>query len=46
MNNAVFVHVPYARLGEHLKTLVTRRINPELFFPAETLDTLIPEVGS
>jgi sugar phosphate isomerase/epimerase len=43
MNERIFVHVPYARLGEHLETLVTRRINPELFFPAETLDTLIPE---
>ncbi|HEY6007721.1 MAG TPA: sugar phosphate isomerase/epimerase family protein [Geobacteraceae bacterium] len=43
MTNDVFVHVPYARLGEHLETLVTRRINPELFFPAETLDSLIPE---
>lgn len=41
--NSIFVHVPYAQLGNHIDTLVNRRINPELFFPGDVLDALIPE---
>ena len=43
MNKRIFVHVPYSRLKENLDAITSRRINPELFFPADTLDTLIPE---
>ena len=43
MNNRVFVHVPYRELQVNLASILAHRINPELFFPAETLDSLIPE---
>jgi sugar phosphate isomerase/epimerase len=43
MTDRIFVHVPYTRLREHLEAIVARRINPELFFPADVLDTLVPE---
>jgi sugar phosphate isomerase/epimerase len=39
----MFVHVPYARLGSNLEAITALRINPELFFPGDALDTLIPE---
>jgi sugar phosphate isomerase/epimerase len=36
----VFVHVPSALLGEHLEFILKRRINPEIAFSGDTLDTL------
>ncbi|HIJ80140.1 MAG TPA: sugar phosphate isomerase/epimerase [Desulfuromonadales bacterium] len=43
MKNNIHAHVPYSRLGEHLEYAITHRINPEIFFPAESLDNLVWE---
>jgi sugar phosphate isomerase/epimerase len=43
MNNEIFVHIPYNSLHTHLNEVIARRINPELFFPCDVLDMLIPE---
>ncbi|AJE02022.1 sugar phosphate isomerase/epimerase family protein [Geobacter pickeringii] len=43
MTNRVYAHVPYSMLAESLPTIVARRINPEIFFPGDALDGLIPE---
>jgi sugar phosphate isomerase/epimerase len=43
MNDPIHVHIPYLELQAHLGTVTALRINPELFFPAEALDVLIPE---
>jgi len=43
MNHLVHAHVPYARLGEHLKFAVANRINPEVYLPAESLDRIVWE---
>ena len=39
----IHAHVPYSRLAERLEYLVANRINPEVFFSAETLDHLVWE---
>ncbi|HOP40094.1 MAG TPA: sugar phosphate isomerase/epimerase family protein [Geobacteraceae bacterium] len=38
----IFVHAPYALLGEHLDFILERGINPEIAFTGDTLDTLDP----
>jgi len=43
MNNRLFAHIPYKFLRENLSLVIERRINPEVPFPCEVLDTLIPE---
>ena len=43
MNNRLFVHIPYTFLRENLPLVIERQINPEVFLPAEILDTLVPE---
>ncbi|HYS44421.1 MAG TPA: sugar phosphate isomerase/epimerase, partial [Geobacteraceae bacterium] len=43
MNNQLFVHVPYPFLRDNLPLILERRINPEVFLPADVLDGLIPE---
>ena len=43
MNNRLFAHIPYHFLRENLSLATERRINPEIFLPAEVLDALIPE---
>ena len=43
MPDRIYAHVPYHRLAENLETIISARINPEIFFPADTLDSLIPE---
>ena len=43
MNNQLFAHIPYKFLRENLSLIIDRRINPEVFFPCEILETLIPE---
>ena len=43
MNNQLFAHVPYPFLRENLSLILERRINPEVFLPADVLDGLIPE---
>jgi len=43
MNNQIFAHVPYPFLRENLPLILERRINPEIFLPADVLDTLVPE---
>lgn len=43
MNNQIFVHVPYLFLRDNLPLIIERRINPEIFLPADVLDALIPE---
>ncbi len=41
MNNQIFVHVPYPFLRDNLPLILERRINPEVFLPADVLDGLI-----
>jgi len=43
MTREIFAHVPYPLLADNLQAIVTVGINPEIFFDAQTLDTLIPE---
>ena len=43
MNNTLFAHIPYPSLDDNLDYLISRRINPEVFFSADALDALIPE---
>jgi len=43
MKNNIHAHVPYGRLAEHLDYAISKRINPEVFFPAEALDHLVWE---
>jgi len=43
MRTTVYAHVPYPMLVANLPTVISRRINPEIFFSGETLDILIPE---
>jgi sugar phosphate isomerase/epimerase len=43
MNPVVHAHVPYARLGEHMKFAIAHRINPEIYLPAESLDRIVWE---
>lgn len=43
MPSNLHVHVPYLRLSEHLQYILHNRLNPEIFFSAEALDTLICE---
>lgn len=43
MTSNVHAHVPYGRLGEHLEYAIAKRINPEVFFPADALDHLVQE---
>lgn len=43
MKNNLHAHVPYLRFSEHLQYILSRQINPEVFFSAEALDTMICE---
>lgn len=43
MRQTIHAHVPYSRLAEHLAFAVKNRINPEVFLPADSLDTLVWE---
>ncbi|ABB30313.1 Xylose isomerase domain protein TIM barrel [Geobacter metallireducens RCH3] len=43
MSNCVYAHVPYSMLAANLPAIISRRINPEIFFSGDTLDTLVPE---
>ncbi len=43
MNDRLHVHVPYHFLCDNLELVLNTGINPELYFPGETLDQLIPE---
>lgn len=43
MDNQIFCHVPYPFIRDNLSLVLERGINPELFFPADVLDSLIPE---
>ena len=43
MTNKIHAHVPYGRLAEHLEYAIANGINPEVFFSAEALDTLLWE---
>jgi sugar phosphate isomerase/epimerase len=36
----IFVHAPYALIGEHLDFILERGINPEIAFSGDSLDTL------
>jgi sugar phosphate isomerase/epimerase len=36
----IYVHTPYALIGEHLDFILERGINPEIAFTGEALDTL------
>lgn len=43
MKNKIHAHVPYLRLAEHLDYAIANHVNPEVFFPADALDTLVYE---
>jgi sugar phosphate isomerase/epimerase len=43
MHANLHAHVPYSRLSEQLEFIVAQRINPEVFFSAESLDQLVLE---
>jgi len=43
MNDRLFVHVPYSFLQQNLELVLAKRVNPEVFFSGDMLDTLIPE---
>ena len=43
MHDRLHVHVPYPVLEESLQFLAERRLNPEIFFSADSLDALVPE---
>lgn len=43
MKNRIHAHVPYPRLAEHLEYAIANRVNPEVFFTAESLDHLVWE---
>src|SRR5450631_3558074 len=43
MNRTIFAHVPYLRLFENLEYILRERINPEVYFSCEALDTLTCE---
>lgn len=43
MRSNIHAHVPYPRLSEQLEYIVTNRINPEVFFSAQTLDHVVWE---
>lgn len=43
MNNRVFAHLPYRHLTTYLEYILENRTNPEIFFNAEALDTLVTE---
>jgi sugar phosphate isomerase/epimerase len=42
-NNRIHCHVPYPRLSGYLEYVVANRINPEVYLPAEALDTMVWE---
>jgi sugar phosphate isomerase/epimerase len=43
MNDRVHAHIPYSRLSHYLERIIQRRVNPEIAFSAEALDSLIPD---
>lgn len=43
MKNKVFAHIPYGYLGNYLKYILEKRVNPEIFFNSEALDGLVAE---
>jgi sugar phosphate isomerase/epimerase len=43
MNEKLHVHVPYPVLEETLELLAARRLNPEIFFSCDALESLVPE---
>lgn len=43
MNDRIHAHVPYPRLSANLDYILARRLNPEIFLPAEALDQIIWE---
>jgi sugar phosphate isomerase/epimerase len=43
MTERTHAHVPYLFLRDNLSLILERRINPEIFLPADILDFLIPE---
>jgi sugar phosphate isomerase/epimerase len=43
MSKRIFAHVPYEDLLSNLEYVISRGINPEIFFPNESLDKVIPE---
>jgi len=43
MNNRIHCHVPYLRLSGYLDQILEQRLNPEIYLPADALDTIIWE---
>jgi sugar phosphate isomerase/epimerase len=43
MTERAHAHIPYLFLRDNLPLILERRINPEVFLPADVLDNLIPE---
>ena len=40
MHSKIHAHIPYLRLAENLEHIIQGRINPEVYFSSEALDTL------
>ncbi|NVN90591.1 MAG: sugar phosphate isomerase/epimerase [Desulfuromonadales bacterium] len=43
MNSTIHAHVPYLRLFENMEYILRERINPEIYFSSEALDTFTHE---
>lgn len=43
MNTRIHAHVPYPRLSANLDYILTQRLNPEIYLPAEALDRMVWE---
>jgi sugar phosphate isomerase/epimerase len=43
MPDRIHAHVPYPMMADNLSAITTRRINPEVHFTGEALDSLVPE---
>lgn len=43
MAHQIFAHLPYPYLGTYLEYILEKRIQPEIFFNADTLDALVTE---
>ena len=41
-NNIVYGHIPYALIAHHLDYIVEKRINPEIAFSCESLNSIVP----
>jgi len=43
VSEIIHAHVPFLLAADHLEYMISRKVHPEIFFNAETLDALLPE---